>query len=46
MFQYYFLEILLQYTDNMLYTQMCFYQYLFDLDRAAQQLNDKRERGK
>ncbi|KAH3827652.1 hypothetical protein DPMN_129592, partial [Dreissena polymorpha] len=34
------------YTDSMLYTQMCFYQYLFDLDRAVRQLTEKNEKEK
>ncbi|KAH3827737.1 hypothetical protein DPMN_129678 [Dreissena polymorpha] len=35
-----------EYTDSMLYTQMCFYQYLFDLDRAVRQLTEKNEKEK
>ncbi|KAL4220500.1 DNA polymerase alpha catalytic subunit [Mactra antiquata] len=33
-----------EYTDSMLYTQLCFYQYLFDLDRAGNALTGKDEK--
>ncbi|KAK3603739.1 hypothetical protein CHS0354_023353 [Potamilus streckersoni] len=31
----------LEYTDSMLYTQLCFYQYIFDPDRAMTQMVEK-----
>ncbi|KAL3848220.1 hypothetical protein ACJMK2_019093 [Sinanodonta woodiana] len=30
-----------EYTDNMLYTQLCFYQYIFDPDRAMAQMGER-----
>ncbi|XP_052784839.1 DNA polymerase alpha catalytic subunit-like [Mya arenaria] len=35
-----------EYTDSMLYTQMCFYQYVFDIDRAVAHTTDKKEKEK
>ena len=31
---------LLQYTDTMLYTQLCFYEHIFDADKALKAMTD------
>ena len=34
-----------QYSESALYLQLCFYQHIFDFDKARSQLSDK-EKGK
>lgn len=36
--------IFLQYTDTMLYTQLCFYEHIFDADKALKSMADGTEK--
>lgn len=43
-FNYYLLT--LQYSDKALYTQLCFYRYIFDVDYAKDKVITEEEKGK
>lgn len=43
-FNYYFL--ILQYSDKALYTQLCFYRYIFDVDYAMDKVITEEDKGK
>lgn len=38
-------SVLLQYSDKSLYTQLCFYRYIFDVDCALEKLSTDQEKG-
>lgn len=38
-------SVLLQYSDKSLYTQLCFYRYIFDVDYALEKLTTDHEKG-
>lgn len=38
-------SVILQYSDKALYTQLCFYRYIFDVDCALEKLTTDQEKG-
>lgn len=38
-------SLTLQYSDKSLYTQLCFYRYIFDVDCALEKLTTDHEKG-
>lgn len=38
-------SVILQYSDKSLYTQLCFYRYIFDVDSALEKLITDHEKG-